>query len=55
MRIRILRDFDLRVEPAVTLAFRAGTEDDRPRVIAEQLIAAGAAEPIKTTRKPPKE
>ncbi len=54
MRIRILRDCDWDVTPSRTLAFKANTTDDRPRAIAEALIARGDAEAIPTP-KPEKE
>lgn len=50
MKVKILRDHDHRISPAVVQAFKAGTEDDVPKSTADALIKAGAAEAIgKTT------
>ena len=48
MKIRILKDHDHRLSTAAVLAFKAGTVDDRPRAMAEKLIALGVAEAIPT-------
>jgi predicted RNA-binding Zn ribbon-like protein len=43
-QVRFLRDYDVRVAPRVTRAFRRGTEDTLPDAQADAAIAAGAAE-----------
>lgn len=45
MKVKILRDCDHRVQPAVIQAFRANTIEDLPKTTAEALIAAGHATP----------
>jgi hypothetical protein len=55
MKIRILKDCDHDVSSGRTLAFKAGTEDDRPKAICDALIAQGFAEAIADTPKSPKE
>ena len=51
MKIRVLRDHDYRLKPAVIRAFRSGIINV-PRKTAQALIDAGAAEPAP---KPPAE
>lgn len=46
MKIRVLRNYDHRLKPAVIQAFRAGTVVNVPRDTAEALIAAGAAQAL---------
>lgn len=46
MKVKILRDIDHRLNPAVIQAFRAGSTVNVPRNTAEALIAAGAAQPL---------
>lgn len=48
MKVRMLRDHDHRISPAVVQAFKAETEVDVPKATAEALIGAGAAEAIKS-------
>lgn len=55
MKIRILRSCDYDISKTATLSFTAGTEDDRPKAIAEALIARGDAEAIPATDKTAKE
>lgn len=43
MKVKILRDCDHRVQPAVTQAFKADTVLDLPKTTADALIAAGHA------------
>lgn len=45
MKVKILRDCDHRVQPAVIQAFKAGAVLDLPKTTAEGLIAAGNATP----------
>ena len=46
MKIRIIKDVDHRVKPAVIQAFRAGGEHNLPKATAEALIASGSATPV---------
>lgn len=55
MKIRVIKDHDHRVRPAVTMAFKARDEPiDVPKAIGEALIAAGAAKRL-TKPKPSKQ
>lgn len=44
--VRILRDHDHKIAPALVLAFKAGTEPEVDPAVAEALFDAGAAEPL---------
>ena len=46
MKIRIIKDVDHRVKPAVIQAFRAGGEHNLPKATAEALISSGSATPV---------
>lgn len=51
MKVRIIKDCDYRVLPAVIQAFRAGSELNLPKATADALIARGSATPLKTETK----
>ncbi len=51
MRVRIIKDDDHRLKPAVIQAFRAGGEHNLPKATAEALIARGSATPVETEKK----
>ena len=44
MKLKILKNYDHRLSPAVTQAFKAGSEVDVPKKTAAILIEEGAAE-----------
>jgi hypothetical protein len=47
MKIKVTKDHDHKVKPAVTMAFKARPEPyDVPKAIAAALIEAGAAQPV---------
>lgn len=46
MKIYVIKNYDHRLAPARTQAFRAGQQVSVPKKTAEQLIAAGAAKPV---------
>ena len=51
MKVRIIKNDDHRVKPAVIQSFRAGSEVTVPKKTAEALIARGSAEPISPEQK----
>lgn len=46
MKLKITKNMDYRVSPAVIQAFRAGTDVEVPKKTADALIKAGAATPL---------
>lgn len=50
-RVKFLKDFDWKPKPAVTLAFKAGSEHLVTTRCAQAAIAKGRAEAVKTPRR----
>jgi hypothetical protein len=48
-RIRFTRDFDYRVKPTVTIAYKAGMELLAPEGAAKAALEAGAANVVQTS------
>ncbi len=46
MKLKILKNYDHRLSPAVTQAFKSGSDVDVPKRTAESLIERGAAEVV---------
>ncbi len=51
MKVRIMKDDDYRVKPAVIQVFRAGSEVTVPKKTAEALIARGSAQSLPVEHK----
>ncbi len=47
MKLKIIKDYDHRVSPAIVQAYREGTEVTVPREIGAALLKAGVAREIK--------
>lgn len=51
MKVRIIKDDDHRIKPAVFQAFREGAELNLPKATAKALIARGSATSLETEQK----
>ena len=49
--MKIIKNVDHRIKPAVIQAFRAGGEHNLPKATAEALIASGSATPVQSETK----